>query len=332
MKEYISNLTLAAGDYVADTASPLEPPLDPAFIENMRYAEEAMNYTVKALPRGASNWPNSSVSSGEIRAMRVVTDVVATMRVIFRALNFFKPRLECKGAIDISLTTESECARKYGIGNCGEHAIVSFLYLQKDKKNPTCDLVSLTNADHAFTIVGRDSSSSLKDPATWGKSAVICDPWARLIYPASEFTYNMKETLRNYGYIPDDWSEDEQPRAEIVYNDGKSKNPSEEYSIKPILTEEKELALQNKLKNYHSLKNKVRVHKSLEMQSKDASIVAGAIGLLGKMSRKLKGRSSGLLMGSSLMLSATFYASSYFSPKHEKMYEEKIRQFWQNRS
>jgi hypothetical protein len=47
--------------------------------------------------------------------------------------------------------------------------------------------------DHAFVVVGRVQGSSAADPKTWGKEAVVCDPWHAEggAYLASDFLTRM---------------------------------------------------------------------------------------------------------------------------------------------
>ena len=45
---------------------------------------------------------------------------------------------------------------------------------------------------HAFLVLGRDAESKPGDFRTWGSRAVVCDPWANKVYPASEISQRMK--------------------------------------------------------------------------------------------------------------------------------------------
>ena len=45
---------------------------------------------------------------------------------------------------------------------------------------------STSKAEHVFCVLGLDKNAKISDPATWGKSAVICDPWAKFAKGAKE--------------------------------------------------------------------------------------------------------------------------------------------------
>jgi hypothetical protein len=77
------------------------------------------------------------------------------------------------------ITTLAELAKKHSCGNCGEMTSSAFLHLHNVGIRPL-DFVSLKDpADHAFVVIGRKAGTD-NDPfgRTWGKDAVICDPWA----------------------------------------------------------------------------------------------------------------------------------------------------------
>lgn len=73
----------------------------------------------------------------------------------------------------------------YGCGNCGEMAHAAYWYLY-DKGYRPIDRMSRTTADHAFVVLGRIEGSNINDPSTWGKNAVVVDPWRGEVFPASE--------------------------------------------------------------------------------------------------------------------------------------------------
>lgn len=79
----------------------------------------------------------------------------------------------------------SEC---FPFGNCYELACNVFFHLL-DKTDQNIEVVEIDSgmedADHVLVILGRTPSSDLDRPETWGKNAIVCDPWARKIYPGS---------------------------------------------------------------------------------------------------------------------------------------------------
>src|SRR5690606_37718964 len=67
-------------------------------------------------------------------------------------------------------------ARGKGIGNCSEKAAWAAVAAAGRGLHPV-EFFALQKADHAFCVVGRDPESKLDDPRTWGRDAVIIDPW-----------------------------------------------------------------------------------------------------------------------------------------------------------
>jgi len=73
-------------------------------------------------------------------------------------------------------------AEAAGCGNCGEQAATAFVYLL-DKGIRPLDLMALEKpGDHNFVVIGRVSGSDVKDPATWGPTAIVCDAWEEKAY------------------------------------------------------------------------------------------------------------------------------------------------------
>ncbi len=79
-------------------------------------------------------------------------------------------------------------SESFPFGNCYELACNVFFHLL-DKTSQNIEVVEIDSgmedADHVFVVIGRVASSNLDRPETWGKNAIVCDPWARKIYPGS---------------------------------------------------------------------------------------------------------------------------------------------------
>jgi hypothetical protein len=85
--------------------------------------------------------------------------------------------------VDIQIL--SNLAEKHTCGNCGELTSVAFMYLHGLGVRPLDFMTLQSPADHAFVVIGRKGSDDDDDRGTnWGKSAVICDPWAHGLYKA----------------------------------------------------------------------------------------------------------------------------------------------------
>lgn len=77
-------------------------------------------------------------------------------------------------------------------GNCMEQSAIVFCYLQGSGVRPLdYYYASGANADHQWVVIGRVKGSSAADPDKWGAEAVICDPWDKTWYAATEFDTQM---------------------------------------------------------------------------------------------------------------------------------------------
>jgi len=106
-----------------------------------------------------------------------------------------------------------EKAIKKGVGNCGE-VVAAALYYLKNKKKLEDDLDYVNVLDgatmnavvpHVIAVIGRqgDVVKGIGLPSTWGDSAVVCDPWDRVVYPASQYDMYWGG-LRTHSKSPDD--------------------------------------------------------------------------------------------------------------------------------
>jgi hypothetical protein len=84
---------------------------------------------------------------------------------------------------EASLEMTSKIAQTYKIGNCFEHAVISFLYLKKSNVKRIEIIADLKN-DHCFVVIDRNPNTSLNEPKKWKKNAVVCDPWAKQYFRA----------------------------------------------------------------------------------------------------------------------------------------------------
>src|SRR5262245_1215393 len=67
-------------------------------------------------------------------------------------------------------------ADHHGCGNCMEMAARTFIYLFNLNIRPLDYMALNWEADHAFVVIGRVVDDA--DWRKWGKTAVVCDPWA----------------------------------------------------------------------------------------------------------------------------------------------------------
>ncbi|GEM_PF-5042208 len=86
---------------------------------------------------------------------------------------------------------------KNGVGNCGENANVAYYHVQvaiRSENMVSIAIVAMVE-DHVFVVIGVDPHKQLTDPECWPKTAVICDPWAEVIYPAVLYKDLIKEVI-----------------------------------------------------------------------------------------------------------------------------------------
>ncbi len=88
-------------------------------------------------------------------------------------------------------------AHKLGSGNCGENAALSAVMLANYGVSP---VETFSIPGHSFTVIGRDPSSNITDPKTWGSTAVIVDPWNGIVVPVKNVINNLKDISINKEY------------------------------------------------------------------------------------------------------------------------------------
>lgn len=192
--------------------------------QNIKCAQEAIEHTVRALPRGAANVVNNKVSWDEIDVMRAdimlkmgmaeaavgVTAGVVAQPLIYAITScgispayglLVVSTIICSLAYSISYETffelQANVAKSYKMGNCAEHARVAYDYLRKTSTSRVEVITDFAN-DHSFIVIGRDPKSPLNNPEAWGSSAVICDSWARECFPAFELKEKTARIFSTY--------------------------------------------------------------------------------------------------------------------------------------
>lgn len=94
--------------------------------------------------------------------------------------------------VQVSLADYARCAevavRHFGYGNCTLQAAAAWAYLRRHVSEHTCvDLCEVQDVDHVLVVIGRRPGSDPKNMDDWGPQAVVCDPWAGLVYPLSSY-------------------------------------------------------------------------------------------------------------------------------------------------
>lgn len=139
---------------------------------------------------------------------------------------------------------------KYSLGNCQELANQALDYLLSSDLDIEVEVFSFDGpkADHSFLVIGRDPNSNPNDINSWGRNAVICDPWANKVYQATEEEYkqNLKSSYREYKVLQNN-------KIKITANRVTDYNP-DKHTLESILSlsELKKGRMLNTLvENYH---------------------------------------------------------------------------------
>jgi hypothetical protein len=158
--------------------------------DNLRLATEAVNHTAARLTTGRGNsWEDNlrytafGTAALCVIGMRVTADDTET------------------------ITQIAQRAERFRCGNCREQAAVAMMFLHRRRVRPL-DYMNLTNGDHAFVVIDRAVNSDVNDPNTWGETAVVCDAWSKIAYPATQINNNMRRMCGGNN-----------PRSQSVYRD-----------------------------------------------------------------------------------------------------------------
>ena len=106
--------------------------------------------------------------------------------------------------IDKFIETTKKSVPLLEVGNCSEQAILAATYLKETKNTDNFALVAAIEVlnpkafeekplkyafeatNHVFLVLDLAPNAKLNDPNTWGKNAVIVDPWGDILAPATQ--------------------------------------------------------------------------------------------------------------------------------------------------
>jgi len=92
-------------------------------------------------------------------------------------------------------------AKLFKVGNCQAQASHALGYLITSLKITHAEIFRLQQ-DHAFLVIGREPNSDPSDYMTWGKNAVICDPWSNRYFPASDLRNQLNDIFCEVSWPP----------------------------------------------------------------------------------------------------------------------------------
>ncbi len=99
-----------------------------------------------------------------------------------------------------ALRTTSTSAKLTGVGNCGEHAAVAFIYLHDTQHARDWSSLILecqwsdSDPNHSWVVLGRAEDDDPSEPWNWVEEAVVVDPWhgrRGRVYPAADWRRRM---------------------------------------------------------------------------------------------------------------------------------------------
>jgi len=159
----------------------IQPEVPETFFEsNTKLAHKIMKYVHNTVSVVRSNEPATFLDfkkSADVSRVREITKITLQNGVD----NPFE-----------QMQVRSRLASEAHAGNCAEMADIGLAYcLSKGIYDRLIDEVTIKNGDHDFLVIGRDPESDLHDYRTWGRDAVVCDIWAKKIYPVSAIEENL---------------------------------------------------------------------------------------------------------------------------------------------
>ena len=164
-------------------------------VDYLNAAKGAVSYVKARVPHGASNRPSDYVESYEKNRAKIEGPNPGPVDKVMGAMTAFLPLLTgANRAVQISNEVSgnapsdpiarfrqiAQITTRVGAGNCNEQSITAFMYLYDRAIRPLA-WMHLTNGRHAFVVLGRTPSTG-DDPAEWGDTAVVCDPWNNEAY------------------------------------------------------------------------------------------------------------------------------------------------------
>ncbi len=120
-------------------------------------------------------------------------------------------------------------------------------------------------------MIGRKHGSDVTDPSSWGKSAVICEPWGKTYYPAIQIFDQLNKISARTLYDPSihtiGWqSSGKVPTEEIIYqglqfHQSKNKKRLAEKTIQNFKADEspEAQAIKSCMQDYLNRKTKPKV-------------------------------------------------------------------------
>lgn len=163
--------------------------------KNLTLAEDALNYVDDMKLISTTRWDEKDKKISEEKEIEYEYAIEKR-----RYLDRERVKLS---TIDEFIEFTAKKVPLLDVGNCAEHAILTAHYLNEKRNIKNFALVAAIspkdpenfkknrieygyNSDnHVFVVIGLDEAADLEDPSTWGKNAVIVDPWGDVAGPVN---------------------------------------------------------------------------------------------------------------------------------------------------
>ncbi|STX27994.1 Uncharacterised protein [Legionella beliardensis] len=154
------------------------------------YADRAKAHARSQILKGSTQPENNALPYTRFDALDEGTDAVRKLEDERVADRLASNTLEDSSLVRFETTLD--ITSKYSIGSCHELAIHAFDFMLQMQPNINAEIFSLSGGDHEFLVLNREKDSIPGSPDTWGPNAVICDPWANHVYPASSYRTKLR--------------------------------------------------------------------------------------------------------------------------------------------
>lgn len=157
---------------------------DLELLQNLRTAKKVIEYAQKIV-LFSSNYPQRSKIVREFINSTQADEVNCYLDSIEDAFT----EIKAKSGLDPELR-----AHLFRMGNCSEMTSVGIIFAQEENLTDSIEKFCIIGGDHVFSVIGRDPRSDPSNYKTWGKNAVVCDPWSGAYYPA----FLLEDYLKDY--------------------------------------------------------------------------------------------------------------------------------------
>jgi hypothetical protein len=149
--------------------------------QNLNYAEYGLQVCRERYAYGALNRKSTY---DKYRAEEAYLEQIALQSRYRELLELVAIK---SGKLSVAEKDEMETLENYLKGGfCTELAIFTKKIILERYPDALVEIVDCGDA-HAGVLIGRNKESDSNDSATWDEQAIICDSWAEIIYPITEF-------------------------------------------------------------------------------------------------------------------------------------------------